>query len=338
MIWSQANLSNQKIRSISFNGTNTIAGTYGNGIFFSTNLGLNWIQSNINNRYVNCLVINGNNTYAGTISNGIYVSTNNGEYWSQTNLNTATINSIAISGNTILGSGSNCIWLSSNNGTNWINIIGSAFANKYVYSVALSGANILAGTDSSGVWRSTNNGIGWIQTNLNNDAIHSLLASGNYVFAGAENSGVWYSSNNGTNWITKNQGFSRIPYISCLVTSNNYLFAGTYGYSVWRRTLSEIVSTLFISTEIPEFFSLGQNYPNPFNSSSKFKIQIAKSSDVKLVIYDITGRAVETLVNELLNPGIYSITWYASIYSSGIYFYTLTAGNYKETKRMMLIK
>jgi hypothetical protein len=284
------------------------------------------------------LVINGNNIYAGTISHGIYVSTNNGEYWSQTNLNAAVIYSIAISGNTILGSGYNCIWLSSNNGTNWINIIGSAFADKYVYSVALSGANILAGTDSSGVWRSTNNGTGWIQTNLNNDAIRSLMTSGNYVFAGTANSGVWFSSNYGTNWITKNQGFSKIPYISSLVTSNNYLYAGTYGYSVWRRTLSEIVGTSNICTDITETLSLGQSYPNPFNSSAKFKIQIAKLGDVKMVVYDIMGREVETLVNEQLSPGTYSVTWDASAFPSGIYFYTITSGIYKETKRMMLIK
>ncbi len=67
-------------------------------------------------------------------------------------------------------------------------------------------------------------------------------------------------------------------------------------------------------------------------------MQISKLGDVKLIIYDILGREVANLVNEELNPGTYEVEWDASNYSSGIYFYTLTAGDYKETRKMVLIK
>ncbi len=101
-----------------------------------------------------------------------------------------------------------------------------------------------------------------------------------------------------------------------------------------------------ISSEIPKQFSLSQNYPNPFNPSSKFKVQISKLSNVKIVVYDSAGREIETLVDEQLKPGTYEVNWNASGYSSGVYFYQLTARqnagssteDYSGARKMLLIK
>jgi photosystem II stability/assembly factor-like uncharacterized protein len=93
-----------------------------------------------------------------------------------------------------------------------------------------------------------------------------------------------------------------------------------------------------VSNEIPNKFSLSQNYPNPFNPKSNIKFQIAKSGDVKLVIFDVLGREVTTLVNEKLSPGTYEVTWDGSSYPSGVYFYELITQDYSQTKRMVLIK
>lgn len=100
-----------------------------------------------------------------------------------------------------------------------------------------------------------------------------------------------------------------------------------------------------LSNKVPDRFSLSQNYPNPFNPSTKIKFDIpiplakgVRGMDVKLMIYDIIGREITTLVNQQLNPGSYSITWDASSYTSGIYFYKLIAGQYNSTKKMVLVK
>lgn len=85
-------------------------------------------------------------------------------------------------------------------------------------------------------------------------------------------------------------------------------------------------------------FSLHQNYPNPFNPETNIKFNIAKTELVKLTVYDISGKEVYTLVNQNLSPGIYEVNFNGRNLSSGIYFYTLRAGNYFETKKMMLIK
>jgi hypothetical protein len=90
--------------------------------------------------------------------------------------------------------------------------------------------------------------------------------------------------------------------------------------------------------EIPEKFSLGQNYPNPFNPETNIKFDIPKQSYVELKIYNSLGALVETLINDELNAGSYKADWNASNYSSGVYFYTLSAGDFKDTKKMLLIK
>jgi len=85
-------------------------------------------------------------------------------------------------------------------------------------------------------------------------------------------------------------------------------------------------------------FSLAQNYPNPFNSTSKLKFQIANLGDVKIVVYDVMGREVQTLVNERLGAGVYEVSFDGNRLNSGIYFYQLKAGDFIQTKRMILIK
>jgi hypothetical protein len=98
-----------------------------------------------------------------------------------------------------------------------------------------------------------------------------------------------------------------------------------------------------ISTNIPEKFKLNQNYPNPFNSTSKLKFEIARHGGsstgvVKLVVYDILGKEVQTLVNERLQPGTYEAAFDGSSLNSGVYFYKLITNGFTETKKMLLIK
>jgi hypothetical protein len=106
-------------------------------------------------------------------------------------------------------------------------------------------------------------------------------------------------------------------------------------------TLTTICTTIGIqpiSNEIPSSFELSQNYPNPFNPTTKFKFQIVKLSDTKVTVYDVLGKEVAILVNQQLKPGTYEVEWIATNYPSGVYFYNLSAGDFTETKKMVLIK
>jgi hypothetical protein len=89
---------------------------------------------------------------------------------------------------------------------------------------------------------------------------------------------------------------------------------------------------------IPRLYNLAQNYPNPFNPSTKISYEIPKSGIVRLVVTDVLGREVKTLVNEFKQAGSYSLEFNASNYASGVYFYTIKSGDYMDTKKMVLIK
>jgi len=98
-----------------------------------------------------------------------------------------------------------------------------------------------------------------------------------------------------------------------------------------------------ISSNIPVEYQLYQNYPNPFNPTTKIKFSLPLPSkggamNVTLKIYDILGRVVATLVNEKLQPGTYEVEFDGSSYPSGVYFYKLTACNFSQTKKLILLK
>lgn len=92
------------------------------------------------------------------------------------------------------------------------------------------------------------------------------------------------------------------------------------------------------SLSVPDVFSLSQNYPNPFNPSTRISFSIPVQSKVVLKIYDVLGKEVMTIVNENKMPGNYEVEFNASGFASGAYFYRIEAGEFKDIKRMMLIK
>ena len=93
-----------------------------------------------------------------------------------------------------------------------------------------------------------------------------------------------------------------------------------------------------VSTEIPNEFNLYSNYPNPFNPVTKIKFDLPRQSFTKLVIYDITGREVETPVNQSLNAGSYEYEFNANGLASGVYFYKIQASDFSDVKKMILVK
>ena len=90
--------------------------------------------------------------------------------------------------------------------------------------------------------------------------------------------------------------------------------------------------------EAPSDYILFQNYPNPFNPVTTIKYALPNNSLVTLKVYDILGREVVTLVNEEKRAGVYEIEFIGSHLSSGIYFYKINAGDFKDVKRLLLLK
>ncbi|MFC2085294.1 T9SS type A sorting domain-containing protein [Bacteroidota bacterium] len=107
------------------------------------------------------------------------------------------------------------------------------------------------------------------------------------------------------------------------------------------KTTNGGITTSVEETEtksVADNFYLSQNYPNPFNPSTKIKYSIPKQNIVTLKVFDVLGGEVATLVNKEHSQGNYEIEFNGNNLTSGIYFYRLIAGNYIETKKMILVK
>ncbi|HLT24918.1 MAG TPA: T9SS type A sorting domain-containing protein, partial [Ignavibacteria bacterium] len=88
----------------------------------------------------------------------------------------------------------------------------------------------------------------------------------------------------------------------------------------------------------PREFALNQNYPNPFNPTTNIQYDIPNDVFVSIKVYDMLGREVAELVNEVKNAGRYIVGFNGSKLSSGIYYYKIKAGSFEQTRRMVLIK
>jgi hypothetical protein len=96
--------------------------------------------------------------------------------------------------------------------------------------------------------------------------------------------------------------------------------------------------TAVLEGELPEMFTLRQNYPNPFNPSTTISYRLPMQSNVTLKVFDVLGREVATLVNSVEQPGYKSVNFYANNLVSGVYYYRLQAGNFIETKKLVLLR
>lgn len=120
---------------------------------------------------------------------------------------------------------------------------------------------------------------------------------------------------------------------SITVTSGAPYILQTYGTVTAPTTGVEQTTAV-----VPSQIQLLQNYPNPFNPSTQITYTLAKRSTVALIVYDLLGREVSTLVNEIKEAGTYTVTLNGAKLSSGVYFYRLQSGSFVQTKKMVLLK
>jgi photosystem II stability/assembly factor-like uncharacterized protein len=249
-----------------------------------------------------------NKIWFGTNNYRIYYSTNYGQNWSIQPLPLEqNIFCIAYgmdySGTTLYAGGSNKLFKSTNFGTNWI-------------TDSIGGTGNIKGITfawfSSYLIRENK-----IYTKFSNWNLFYTAPAGSYNYLDNRGHGLWYDhyavrTNGGITFISEGEGVQKI------------------------------------SSEMPELFSLSQNYPNPFNPITKIKFSLPAVGErhafhtTKLIIYDVLGREITTLVNERLSPGTYEVEWSATggagNYPSGVYFYKLITAEYSETRKMVLVK
>jgi hypothetical protein len=328
------------VNALAVSGKNVFAGLSMYGVYLSTDSGASWTQVNagLTSRNVISFGLSGENLFAGTRAGGVFISTNNGTSWNQTALSGHYVHSIAVLDTTLFaGTEGNGVFRLTNTDSGWT-VIDSNLTSTYVSALALSNTNIFAGTYGGGVFISTDNGANWTAVNngLTNKSVMSLAVSGENLFAGTLGGGVFISTDDGSNWT---QSGLATNYVYALAIDDTNIFAGTDGNGVWKRPLSEMIADVKpTSHDLPTQYALNQNYPNPFNPNTTINYHLPTQSNVTLKVYDVLGREVATLVNGVEEPGYKLVTLDASRLSSGVYYYRLQAGNYVETKKLVLLK
>ena len=243
----------------------------------------------------------------------------------------------------ISGTG-NAIFKTTNGGTSWVQQIitngNGGYPAIYFVNSNTGWVVALGGT----IHRTTNGGANWVLYSTGTSLSLSSLffVDENTGWVCGDNDIIRKTTNGGISWVS--QGSYGGGWLNAFhfVNSTTGWVVGDEG-AILKTTTGGSTFIRNISSEIPGKFSLYQNYPNPFNPITKIKFDIPsdvrrKTLDVKLIIYDITGREIQTLVNEKLNPGTYEVTFDGSNFASGVYFYQLISGDFVATKKLILLK
>ncbi|RPI15114.1 MAG: T9SS C-terminal target domain-containing protein [Ignavibacteriae bacterium] len=326
------------------------AGERSREIFWTTNGGANFIRvylDSLTNAFSKMFFADVNTGYLLSTDTSIYKSTNSGYNWSVC----ATISLFSIyfiNANTGWGSAAlGNVYKTTNGGMNWSSYnVGTSIALR---NVIFRDYNTGWVNSSSHIFKTTNSGINW--------AAYSLGFSGAYKMEFYDYNKGWltkdsgkvaYTSNGGINWMIQNGGvIHNLSFISFANSSTGFVagwrmvspYPATGEVILMKTTTGGLTPVEHLSNNIPKDFSLSQNYPNPFNPSTTIEFDIPASCVASLTIYDVTGRKVESLVNELVSsPGRYRVLWNAANYSSGIYFYTIKTESFQQTKRMVFVK
>lgn len=293
------------------------------------------------------------------------ITTNGGATWTVTNPPgvpgaASAQNSIMVIDNQFFGFGLNAapsrIYMTTNGGTSWfvgnLGLVGAfvggfAFSHDKLHGIATT-SNALPS-----IARTSNGGVTWSTVNTNTGITSTSLSACKWIpytnvcyIAGGLGSGgvIAKSTNGGLNWSTMTtSGITNIAHMEFYAT---YTTDGVtaYGYAVAKdgsviKLVDVITGAGNNNGVIPTEYKLEQNFPNPFNPSTTIKFSIPKASRVTLKVYNALGKEVASILDDFRQAGEYSEGFAAtSGLTSGIYFYKLTAGDFMDTKKMMLIK
>jgi photosystem II stability/assembly factor-like uncharacterized protein len=329
--------------------TGMIVGDFGL-ILRTTNGGANWVNTAPSwiggVPFKGLSFINGN---IGTVVGGyqlmgwygfILRTTDGGFTWVDQSIDTLNQELIRVSftdanTGTAVGFGGTII-RTTNGGQNWIKQISGT--PEHIWDVSFTDTNLGITVGFFNVLRTTNGGLNWTTVSTPISTLFKgVFLKESIGTAVGYHGTIIRTTDGGVIWTTQNSGTSNELRSVFFVDSLNGVAVGIAGTIL--MTLNGGVSTIENeNNNIPAEFILMQNYPNPFNSSTTFSFSLPSQSFVSLKVFDLAGRVVATVVSETNQAGNYSKQWDASNLSSGIYFYTLQAGSFSDTKKIVLLK
>ncbi|MCZ7604076.1 MAG: T9SS type A sorting domain-containing protein [Melioribacteraceae bacterium] len=333
---------------------NLYLGTYEDGIFRSTDSGESWQKINDGLSQAALGIVEfagrGDSLFVGTDNDGIYyLNLLQAASWEKFNSGLFQFGSGAIfsSGDFLLANLGMYLFMNTKNKNDWQNIFVDTLETQRQFFDFLSHDNfIFAGTDN-GIYRGNQFAAEWERKDIQSFQGRDITAFASYgsrLYAGLLFGGhhwIFSTDNSGESWDISAHEFS---WLYDLHAYEDKLWAGRED-GLWFIDISGTSDIEDPNESKPTNFVLHQNYPNPFNPSTTIKFTIPNVGDeyirplqTSLIVYDILGREIKTLLNEQLQPGEYEIEFDASDLLSGAYFYRLNAGGFSKSRKMLLLK
>ena len=369
MPWFSKGVANRAVYDVIKTETSILAATV-DGIYRSVDWGINWTLASNN---IKCSGVGGtqgnqvfarigNNLFIHTWAQGIFRSADDGLTWQLLTVGTTPGYSgdlggwatciYAFDGKIFIGApgGDIGIYYSTDNGNSWNQAKSDSPVqyNELLFFYAEKDTIYAGGF--WGLFRSIDKGVNWVPQyrNLVNSGgqmvgigtFRDMVSYGQNLIAAIDAKSIQISTDRGVSWADFNTGiisdwtFAAIeikpPYIWAL----NSLFGNAY-----RRSLTELVTSLnpLFSAE-KEALNLEQNFPNPVKNTTTFKYKIDMTQNVELVVFDIFGKELITLVNSIQPAGDYEIPFSVKNLNNGTYFYKLSAGNNSLTRKFQVFR
>jgi len=340
------------------NGCFVITGT--GEILYSNDLGRNWIHKKLTNSQLYCIrFINSLTGYISGDSGKIFKTTDNGNNWATIKLNTNSfLSSVSfVNENTGWVSAYNSVHKTTNGGYNWFLCDTGGFFpdnNRGIYFIDENTGFLInyyiaqypTPYSSSRIMKSTNGGYAWSviyqynlppYTQFQTPKMTSLkFFNQNTGYVTVSNGDIINTTNGGYNFMIRKNFFNISVNSSTSVGTDSVWFVGANGLIV--STFDVFSGIKSFNNILPVKFNLLQNYPNPFNYNTNIKFVIENISDVRLSVYDIMGREIETLINKKLSPASYEINWNAGRFCSGVYFCKLISSGNVQIIKLILLK
>jgi hypothetical protein len=319
-----------------------VASLWSRGMYRSTDHGTTWTAFTNSRAHADIRAVNNTGHLFIESAGKLYRTSVNDTAWMELPIGGG---AVAVSGNTVIAAKGTSCYLSTDNGVQWLTL---ASAPSTIYSIAaLPNGSLFAGTyfdpdKPSASLLSYHAGSNMWTGNGPPSTINAIVQRQDGVlFAASHDSGFYTSKNNGSEWRRINHGLSTTKIFSLAVLSDTMIVAGTLDGVFITKNLSQILSInpdIVSGTGTVTNFTLRQNFPNPFNPTSTISYSIFTQGHVVLAVTDLLGREIAVLVDELQQPGSYSVRYDARGISSGIYLYTLRSGAYSITRKMLLLR
>ena len=350
--WFNIGLQSRLVFDVITSGQYILAATEGTGpgVFRSSDHGNTWLESTgISNMSVRGFAKNSSYIFACTWGGGIFRSNNDGASWQSVGLTNEGFRSIYAAGEKIFAGGYK-IYSTTDNGANWQerqlpwpsgDTWGFYFNNNVLYACDMG---LYTSTDYGDTWQ-LKYGITFDSLGNVTDSkmFRDILSYQNVLIASVAFNSIMVSYDGGNNWSSFNEGLmTDWTFAGLAIKEPNIWALRDFFGNAYIRPLSNITKVENENLISTNTFLLDQNYPNPFNPSTRISWQSPVGSHQILKIYDVLGNEVATLVEEYRNAGNYEIDFNPAssikILASGIYFYRLQAGDFVQTKKMILVK